>query len=69
VRIEPIVYRQPGFDCFITVACFFHFALFLIFLSTIMAILFRIDFHEDWAVGGEKKKLPVPCKGNYGPVP
>ncbi len=29
-----------------------------------MAILFRIDFHEDWAVGGEKKKLLVPGKDN-----
>ncbi len=34
-----------------------------------MAIFFRIDSREDFAVGGEKKKLPVPCKGNSGPVP
>jgi len=46
---------------FITAACFFHFAPFL-FLSTIVAILFRIDFREDWAVDSEKKKLPVPRK-------
>jgi len=46
VSIEPIVYRQLGFDCFFTVACFFHFAPFL-FLSTMMAILFRIDSRED----------------------
>jgi len=39
------------------------------FISTIMAILFRIDFRKDWAVGGEKKKLLVPCKDNPEPIP
>jgi len=39
-----------------------------IFISTIMAILFRIDFHEDWAVGGEKKKFLVPGKDNPEPI-
>jgi hypothetical protein len=34
-----------------------------------MAILFRIDFREDWAVGGEKKKLLVPGKDNPEPIP
>jgi len=60
---------RPGFDFFITIACFFHFASFLFMLSAIMAILFRIDFSDDWAVGGEKKKLRTLCKDKPEPIP
>jgi hypothetical protein len=34
-----------------------------------MAILFRIDSREVWAVRSEKKKLLVPYKDNPEPIP
>ena len=56
MSIEPIVFQWLGFDCFITVTLSFHFTPFPL-LSTIIAIFFRVDFHEDWMVDSENKAL------------
>ncbi len=57
MSIEPIVFQWLGFDSFITITLSFHFASFLLYLSTIIVFFFRVDFHEDWMVDSESKAL------------